>query len=1184
MKHFYLTLLLLLKIFTADTQVLKEVDVSTPGTFSSLLTPDELNTVTNLTLTGIIDARDIFAIRDLMPELKNLNIKAGITQFENFDSFELPANSFLGKTKLEKVLLSNGLFYIRENAFKGCVNLSGELIIPRSVFLISHYAFENCRSLTGVLNLSRVGGLGVGVFNGCSGLTGLIIPSTIGHIGHEAFKNCVNIRGELIFPDRVISIGSASFSGCVNINKLSLSKELLHIDQFAFYNCYSINGSLTIPEKIRTISRYSFANCFGFDGSLTFPDSINSIEEQAFSGCSSFIGKLIIPDLVNTIGSYAFANCKSFSELKLSESLKIIPKGCFQNCSGFTGSLNFSNKITEIQANSFENCSGFTSLGLSSSITKILSNAFKNCSGFNGNLDIPSSVISIGSGAFEGCDGFSGLSLPNTIKIIADSTFLNCTNLSGVLRLQSSVTSIGKSAFENCSNLSDIELPKTIKSISQKSFFNCSGLNGVLHIPSSLTMIGHSAFEGCTGLTGLDFKASVMDVGNKTFKNCNNIAGLLDLPGSLHIIGNESFMNCKSLTGLIIPSSVSQIGFSSFEGCEGLKFIRMYKSYPSDITLVGENIFLGVNMDSCILYVPRGSKELYSNAPQWKNFRNIVDGVISTVQTLPVTDLNTLLPKGNGEILNFDVNNPTICGFVWDTIPVSSISNASIISRTIQSKAKYSLALNDLSPNTTYYVKSFVTNETGTSFGEEVSFKTIEPKIELLIVDSIIEFTSLGGTPSVSQYFVVSGNSLGDVLTISAPNGFEIRQSGSNNFTKSITINPVNGTITSRNIEFRLSSSNTYGEVAGNIVCSSKWAVDQLIFVKGKISKKLLSISLPEVVKNKMYDGKTDVKVLKVGDLSGYNASDANSLTVSATAFYDNADVGTNKKITVTYMLSGSSKDKYETPSDHIFNDGKISDFITISPLSLPVNKICSGDSLLLHYSVLTGAPTHYRIIFDPKDISSFLFSTDYKPILESSTGALSIFISNFAKDGTYTGNLVFKNELSIESPKYPFTFTINVSSLYIDTKFGDVLIIDNIENRFSEYQWYKNGIKLTGANRQFYYDPEGLNGEYSVVLKTITGEIVESCSKIFVSKSDSGSVNFPNPVRQGDSFVISLKELNFDNLNNSQILIYNLKGECVYKDNLLYPEKTIRLNEAGFYVIKIELKNRVLLSKIIVN
>ena len=59
-----LTLLCFCCIMAAQAQVSKTINVTTAGTLSSLLTAEEKISVTNLTVTGNIDARDVMCMRD----------------------------------------------------------------------------------------------------------------------------------------------------------------------------------------------------------------------------------------------------------------------------------------------------------------------------------------------------------------------------------------------------------------------------------------------------------------------------------------------------------------------------------------------------------------------------------------------------------------------------------------------------------------------------------------------------------------------------------------------------------------------------------------------------------------------------------------------------------------------------------------------------------------------------------------------------------------------------------------------------------------------------------------------------------------------------------------------------------------------------------------------------------------
>jgi hypothetical protein len=76
-------------------------------------------------------------------------------------------------------------------------------------------------------------------------------------------------------------------------------------------------------------------------------------------------------------------------------------------------------------------------------------------------------------------------------------------------------------------------------------------------------------------------------------------------------------------------------------------------------------------------------------------------------------------------------------------------------------------------------------------------------------------------------------------------------------------------------------------------------------------------VTAPTIILSKTYDGTTDTdvtnKVLDATAVTGIISGD--NVTVSATATYDNKNVGNNKDITVTYSLSGTNANKYNPPA-----------------------------------------------------------------------------------------------------------------------------------------------------------------------------------------------------------------------------------------------------------------------------
>ena len=99
MKKTILLFLSLSIFFIAQAQVSKTINVAAAGTLSTLLTADEKTTVTNLIVTGEIDARDFVTMRDAMTVLAVLDLSAAsIKQYigsagtDPFSFFTYPAN------------------------------------------------------------------------------------------------------------------------------------------------------------------------------------------------------------------------------------------------------------------------------------------------------------------------------------------------------------------------------------------------------------------------------------------------------------------------------------------------------------------------------------------------------------------------------------------------------------------------------------------------------------------------------------------------------------------------------------------------------------------------------------------------------------------------------------------------------------------------------------------------------------------------------------------------------------------------------------------------------------------------------------------------------------------------------------------------------------------------------------
>ena len=112
-------------------------------------------------------------------------------------------------------------------------------------------------------------------------------------------------------------------------------------------------------------------------------------------------------------------------------------------------------------------------------------------------------------------------------------------------------------------------------------------------------------------------------------------------------ISEGAFQNNTSLTEVKIPASITSIGAKAFAGCKNLQEITINIIVPINIAVISargltrtessSSVFEGVDMETCILYVPEGSVDAYKAAPGWKDFKNIV--VIGTATGIKGTEM-----------------------------------------------------------------------------------------------------------------------------------------------------------------------------------------------------------------------------------------------------------------------------------------------------------------------------------------------------------------------------------------------------------------------------------------------------------------------------------------------------------------------------------------------------------------
>ena len=399
---------------------------------------------------------------------------------------------------------------------------------------------------------------------------------------------------------------------------------------------------VVIKNGVTTIGTFAFGSCASMT-SIEIPNSVTSIGHDAFmyAGLTS----VDIPNSVTSVGEGAFYSCGALTSINIPSSVTNFPDYVFCNCSGLK-SVNIPSSVTSIGENAFFNCTGLTSIDIPNSVTSIENSAFCGCSGLKkieskaetppvcGEMvfmEVEECVLYVPEKSIETYKSTAPWSDFSSIealqaKVVASGTCGESVTWSlddeGVLTIEGTgamedygsdngapwadksvksvvigegVTTIGSYAFRGCDAMASVDIAGTVTSIREYAFRDCEGLTSVT-LPNSVTSVGMMAFGKCSGLTSVT------------------------LPNSLTSMGSYMFYKCEGLTSVTIPSTVKSIAERVFSKCSGLTKIECL---AGEAPVCDDKAFDDLNMEKCVLYVPKASIEAYKVANVWKDFTNI---------------------------------------------------------------------------------------------------------------------------------------------------------------------------------------------------------------------------------------------------------------------------------------------------------------------------------------------------------------------------------------------------------------------------------------------------------------------------------------------------------------------------------------------------------------------------------
>lgn len=271
----------------------------------------------------------------------------------------LEDETFLGCSKMTKVILPKYITAIGNNAFEGCSKL-GSIIIPSGVTSLGNYAFNNCTDLTRIVIPSSVTTIGESAFQFCSDMTEVVFetPARIATIGENAFKKCTSLE-DFYVPYGVTAIAANTFEGCTSLKSVSITSSVTSIGASAFAGC-SVLDDVYIPAQITSIGIAAFKDCEGMK-TIHLPNRLSLIAKDLFNGCTSLTA-VTIAATVTSLGDGAFYDCDALTTLTIPAQVTSIGVHAIAECDNLTTIYCYPTTPPSITYESIYRCPNLTTI------------------------------------------------------------------------------------------------------------------------------------------------------------------------------------------------------------------------------------------------------------------------------------------------------------------------------------------------------------------------------------------------------------------------------------------------------------------------------------------------------------------------------------------------------------------------------------------------------------------------------------------------------------------------------------------------------------------------------------------------------------------------------------------------------------------------------------------------------
>lgn len=326
-------------------------------------------TVTELTVSGPVNAADLYFLGENAPKLTALDLGAAVIEAYNgtkklhgFASYEaalIPAGAF-GATALESVILprQQGLAIgamafantplkalpdmsmvakVDDGAFSGCAHITAvtwpAAAMGTNVFagsgvqtvaftadatVVPAGTFSGCSTLKSVTGSDKVTAIGDGAFESCTALAAFSFSKSITAIGQEAFRAGGLEKVELASP-ALRSIGALAFANCPDLESASITGAVTELGEGIFFDDTAL-AKVTLPTNTPALSAFILKGAS--KAVVELPASVKTIEKYALKD-NTAIQKLTLPGSVTAIGDGAMENMTALTDIDFSNAATV---------------------------------------------------------------------------------------------------------------------------------------------------------------------------------------------------------------------------------------------------------------------------------------------------------------------------------------------------------------------------------------------------------------------------------------------------------------------------------------------------------------------------------------------------------------------------------------------------------------------------------------------------------------------------------------------------------------------------------------------------------------------------------------------------------------------------------------------------------------------------------------------